>query len=158
MQVKGSVWYAALIAMAWVPNYHKTEHSLHSWLCRFDFPQEVVGYRSEFIKVDGSGDILDERKNTGEHPSGVAFIEVTDKRESSLVVGHKFAHIRNHERINTTIIEQIPVFRANTDSKMILRSKQVTNTSQIIGSCPWDSCSAALTLQYWQKKNPNPPN
>ena len=134
--------------MACGPTCHKTEHSLHSLLfCRFDFPQEVVGYDSEFIKVDGSGDILDERKNTGEHPTGVAFIPVRHPKDPNLVLGHKFAHIRNNELINTTILEQIPVFRANTDSKLILRSKQVINTSHFCGSYPLISYSAALTLQ-----------
>ena len=92
-------------------------------LNRFGFPQETVGYKAKFVPCETGKDALIEMENTNMYPCGAAIIPV--KNDEGIVLRNKFEHIRNHECVTSTIPEQVLVFRANTDAKLILKSRQV---------------------------------
>ena len=62
-------------------------------------------------------------KNNQQYPEGATF--VPKYNEKGVFQGYDFRHIRNHELLNTTIPEQMLIFRGNTDAKLVISSKQV---------------------------------
>ena len=89
--------------------------------CRFGFPLPTVGYEPQVAPGEGAGgDILVAMTNDQTCPSGARFSPKANPVEPSLVSGYNFELNRNHPKLNSTITEQIPFFRANTDAQLIL--------------------------------------
>ena len=82
----------------------------------------MASKKFRFEQTEDGQDILIEMKNDQSYPAGATFSPVY---KEGLLVGYVFRHIRNHERLNTTIPEQMLVFRGNTDAKLIISSTQV---------------------------------
>ena len=94
--------------------------------CRFGFPLPTVGYRPHVDSGEG-GDVLVAMTNDQTCPPGARFTPKANPVEPSVVSGYNFETIRNHEKLNCTIPEQIPFFRANTDAQLILDPEQATD-------------------------------
>ena len=93
--------------------------------CRFGFPLPTVGYEPQVAPGEGAGgDILVAMTNDQTCPSGARFSPKANPVEPSLVSGYNFELNRNHPKLNSTITEQIPFFRANTDAQLILDPEQ----------------------------------
>ena len=94
--------------------------------CRFGFPLPTVGYQPHVDSGEG-GEVLVAMTNDQSCPRGARFTPKENPIESSVVSGYNFELVRNHEKLNSTIPEQIPFFRANTDAQLILDPEQATD-------------------------------